>query len=503
MSVQYKHYKGCSAQQFEKDSSHILQSKETRVATEYSIRTKLTTLPIRIIIIIYSLFFCISSNLAQTQQQLVNKDEKKDIVETITQLLEDNYVYPDLGEQYGEEFIAMFESGEFDTITDAKEFGESVTTALRKIMNDKHIRFRLIEASDLGENKEGSLHHPVRLSRLGQTEHLGFLRLDWIEDEVGYLDFRRFNSPTEAKEMLLCAIKFLSSANAIIIDLRKNQGGSGDMVPLLSSYFLEHPTQLSGTYYRQDDITLEIWTLEKVEGERLLDVPLFLVIGKNTFSAAESFAYDMKVRKRATLVGDSTKGGAHSVDLFKIGDQFEIYISTARAVNPVTDSNWERIGVIPDVLVPGESALDTAIILAKKAAQEYRKLKDAKLMEFVQEMQTQLDDADSLYRIGNDKLAESLLDAAFQTGSKANLLGEFFIQVLAYHYSSEQFDKILIGILKRQIDLFPDSYRAYEALGWAYYKQDEEELATQNFEKVLELDRNNSFASEMLKKLRK
>jgi hypothetical protein len=472
------------------------------MVTGYLIRKKLITFPIRILITIYSLFFCISSNIAQTQQPFVNQDEKKEIVETISQLLEDNYVYPDLGEKFGEKFIEIFELGEFDTITDAKEFGETVTAALQKIMNDKHVKFRLIEASDLGENKAGSLHHPVRLYHLGQTEHLGFLRLDWIEEEIGYMDFRRFYSPTEAKKMLVGAIKFLSRANAIIIDLRNNQGGSADMIPLLSSYFLEHPTQLSGTYFRQDDITLEIWTLEKIEGERLLDVPLFILTAKNTFSAAESFAYDMKVRNRATLVGDSTKGGAHSVDLFKIGDQFEIYISTARAVNPVTGSNWEGIGVIPDVLVPAESALDSAIILAKKAAQDYGNLKNAKLMEFVREMQTQLDNADSLYKIANDILADSLLDAFIKTGSKANLLSEFFIQVLAYHYSSEKSEKILIEILKRQIVLFPDSYRAYEALGWAYYKQGEEELATQNFKKVLKLDRYNSFAAEMLKKLK-
>jgi tetratricopeptide (TPR) repeat protein len=473
------------------------------MTTNYSISKNLITVPAKIMILIYSLFFCTTSNLAQTQKLLFNQDEKEEIVEEISQLLEDNYVYPDLGEKYGEEFIEMFESGAFDTITDAKVFGESVTAALNKISNDKHIRFRLIEASDLGESKEGSLHHPVRYFRLGQTENLGFFRLDWIEGEVGYLNFRRFYSPTVAKEMLLCAIKFLSRANAIIIDLRENHGGSADMIPLLISYFLEHPTQLSGTYFRQDDITIEIWTLEKVETERLLNVPLFLVIGKNTFSAAESFAYDLQVLKRATLVGDSTKGGAHSVDLFQIGEHFEIYISTARAVNPVTKSNWEGTGVIPDVYVPDEAALDTAIVIAKKAAQEYGKLKDEKLMEFVREMQIQLDNADSLYKIGNDKLAESKLDAAFQTGLKANLMSEFFIQVLVYHYSSEKSDKILIGILKRRIDLFPDSYRAYQSLGWAYFRQGEEQLAIQNFEKVLELDRNNSFATEMLKKLNK
>ena len=441
--------------------------------------------------------------MSEQHPEIVTQNEKNILVEKIRQLLADNYVYSDLGEKGGRQFLAMYQSGKFDKINDAKEFGDTVTVFLQKLFNDKHIKFRLIEASDLGEDKKGSLHHPVRLYRLGQTENLGFRRLDWIDEEIGYLDFRRFYSPSEANEMLVCAIKFLSPANAIIIDLRENQGGSADMVPLLCSYFLKHPTQLSGTYYRQDDINLEVWTREKVAGERLLDVPLFLLVGGNTFSAAESFAYDMKVLGRATLIGDSTKGGAHSVDLFYVEDRFEIYISTSRAINPVTRGNWESAGVIPDIIVPEQAALDTAIVLAKKAAQEFGKLKDARLMEIVTEFQTQLNNAESLYSQQKGIAADSILDAAFQAALKANILSEFFIEVLAYHYASAKSDKIHMSILKQRSALFPTSYHAHEALGWAYYQQGNEERAIEHFNKVLELDRNNSFATEMLHKLTK
>lgn len=439
---------------------------------------------------------------AQTKMEQIKNKEKKELIKKISVLLKHNYVFPDLGEKYGQEILTMYKSGEFDKISDPKEFGENVTAALQKLTKDKHVKFRLIEATDLGESKKGSLHHPVRYFRLGQKEHLGVSRLDWIEDEIGYLDYRRFYYHQEAKKMLLHAIEFLSPANAIIIDLRENQGGSGDLIPLLCSYFLKHPTQLTGTYYRDGDITQEWWTLEKVAGEKLLDVPLFILIGKNTFSAAEYLAYDLKVRKRATLIGESTKGGAHSVDLFPIGDHFEIYIPTARAVNPVTGSNWEGTGVAPDVHVPSETALDTAIVLAKKAAEEYGKMKDAKMINVVHEMQKKFDRAESLYREGNENEAASLLDSAFQAGSRADLLNEFFIQVLAYHYSSIRVHKMAIGILNKQIELFPKSRSGYESLAWAYYKQGQKELAIKNFEKVSELDNNNSIAIKMLKKLK-
>jgi tetratricopeptide (TPR) repeat protein len=407
-----------------------------------------------------------------------------------------------LGKEYAKEISNLSQSCEFDHVSDPKEFGEKVTDVLQKLTNDKHIKFRLIEASELGENKKGSLHHPVRYHRLGQKEHLGIFRLDWIENEIGYLDYRRFYNQKKAKKMLTDALRFLSRANAIIIDLRENGGGSGNLIPWLISYFLPHPTQLTGTYYRNHDLLEEWWTLERVEGKRLLDVPLFILIGKNTFSAAEYFAYDLKVRNRATLIGEVSKGGAHSVDLYPVGDNFEIYISTARAVNPVTGTNWEGAGIAPDIAVPSESALDTAIELAKEAAQEYGKSKDAKITEAVQRMQGQLDQAEKFFKENDVNQAESLLESAFQTGMQADLIDEFFIQVLAYHYSSLENYKMSIWLLEKHTQLYPENTNGYAALAWAYYKAGEKKLALKQCEKVLELDKRNSVAKRMLKELK-
>jgi tetratricopeptide (TPR) repeat protein len=444
-------------------------------------------------------FFCDVN--AQEETGVLNTVRKKEIIEKISKLLKDNYVFPNLGEKYGQEILAVFKSGQFDNITNSKEFCAAVTGVLQKLMKDKHLLLRLIEASDLGEDEHGSLHHPLRYYRLGQEEHLGIFRLDWLENGIGYLDYRRFYTQEKAKEMLLHAVQFLSSANAIIIDLRKNQGGSGSLIPLLLSYFLEYPTQLTGTYYRNGDITEEWWIHEKVKGKRLLDVPLFLLIGKNTFSAAEYLAYDLKVRKRAILVGETTKGGAHSVDLFKIGEGFEIYIPTARAVNPVTGSNWEGTGVIPDVAVPEKSALDTAIGLAKKAAREYGKVKDKKNMGAVDVIQRQLDQAEMLYKKGKKNEAKIVLNSAFQKAVETGIVDEFFLQVLAHHYSSIQAQGMAIAVLNKLVEFFPHSASGYFSLAWAYYKKGDKVLARKNFKKVLELDNHNSLAKQLLKKL--
>ncbi len=303
--------------------------------------------------------------------------------------------------------------------------------------------------------------------------------------------------------MVDAAMTFLATANAIIIDIRENQGGAGESLPYICSYFFEYPTQLTGHYSREDDFLTQFWTAQEITGERRPDVPLFLLTSDRTFSAAEAFAYDMKVRDRATLVGDSTKGGAHSVDLYQINDQFEIYISTARAINPMTSSNWEGTGVVPDIVVPSESALDTALVLARAAAEEHNRPREARFGLAVDEMRRLLDRAELLYRENKESEADIALDSVFQIGDEVGLINEFFIDILAHNYSSEMDQQTLYAILQKKIELFPESSTAYEALAHAYYMNGRNELAIEYYEKVLQLDPANPNAARMIRRLQR
>jgi tetratricopeptide (TPR) repeat protein len=450
-------------------------------------------------ITLYSVGICNSSILAQQDINLSDEVYKIEVLQKIASLLESQYVIPEEAKKYAEEFKKKYESGSYDSYTNPKEFADRVTADLVNITKDKHINFRLIESSDIGEKPEGSLHHPIRYHRLGIKENKGFAKLEWIEGNIGYLDIRRFYYFSDVRDMIIGAMELLSNADAIIIDLRENGGGSGEY---LSSYFLEYPTQLTSWYSREEDFLEEYWTFKDIGVKRLTDVPLFLLTSQRTFSAAESFAYDMKARERATIVGEPTKGGAHSVDLFKIDDRFEIYIPTARAINPITGENWEGTGVIPDVPIPSESALETAIELAKEAGAKFAKEKEAKLKSAVEEMQILMDRAEILYRENKQNEAGTALDSVFRIAEKNNLINEFFMDVLAYNYFSGKDEQILYAILKKKIELFPKSPTAYQALGYAYYKNNKTELAIKNFENVLKLDPDNRNAKKMIKRLR-
>ncbi|MDJ0764442.1 MAG: S41 family peptidase [Myxococcota bacterium] len=126
-------------------------------------------------------------------------------------------------------------------------------------------------------------------------------------------------------------------------------------------------------YWRAGDRTEEFWTLDEIDGKKRPDVPVFVLTSDRTFSGAEEFTYNLQTRKRATIVGETTGGGANPGEVFDISPHLGIFVSTGKAINPVTKTNWEGIGVKPDVEVDAEHALEKATALAKRAARKYRK----------------------------------------------------------------------------------------------------------------------------------
>jgi C-terminal processing protease CtpA/Prc len=439
--------------------------------------------------ILLAVWFCYGAVLAQQHKSLRDKAYKKSILQKIENLIAGKYVMAEKAKKYAQEFKKKVKSGTYAAIADAKEFADRVTADLQAITADKHVSLRKIEASDIGEKAVGALHHPVRLHRLSIKENTGFHKLEWINGHIGYLDIRRFYSIDQARDMITAAMTFLRNADAIIIDVRENGGGSGDY---LSSFFLPYPTQLTSCYYREGDYTEEFWTSKELEGKPLVDIPLIVLIGKNTFSASEAFAYDLQARKRAVLIGEPTKGGAHSIDLYKIDDQFEINISTGRAINPVTGTNWEGTGVIPDMAVAPERALDKAIELAEEAGKGFAKARDEKLKRAVDDMQIQLDLAEKHFKENNPAAGKSALASMFQEGEKAGLINEFFVYVLAYSYFSDMSAPIIYAILEKNIGLFPNSAKAYLTLAETYFASGKKELAVPYYEKALLLDPGNS-----------
>jgi tetratricopeptide (TPR) repeat protein len=444
---------------------------------------------------LWLVFGCV---IAQQPGRSADRAYKDVVLRKVAELVENKYVLADKAKGFADAFRAKGASGAYDAFLDDKEFAAAVSADLVSITRDKHMNLRVIESSEIGEVAVSPLHHPVRFARLREKENTGFARLEMIEPGVGLLELRRFYSFDQAKDMAQAAMSFLAAANAIIIDVRENGGGSGDY---LSSFFLPYPAQLSGLYTRADDTLTETWTRRDIGMKPRTDVPLFILIGPRTFSAAEYFAYDMQSRKRATLVGEPTGGGAHNIDLFRVDDRFELSVSTGRAVSPVTGGNWEGIGVLPDVPAPAASALEQALPLAKEAAERFDKAKQARVKNAVDGMQADLDRAEALFKEQRTAEAEAALDSLFLKARSAGLLTEFFVVAFAYNYRSGESDATLLAILKLGLEYFPRSSDLAEYSAYACYERGEKDLALRYFRKALELNPDSRTSAKMVKEL--
>ena len=165
--------------------------------------------------------------------------------------------------------------------------------------------------------------------------------------------------------MLVDALRYLGSTDAIIFDVRRNRGGSGQLSNFLISHFTGPDTIASlEVSSRSAQMSFTRYTLPSVPGPRRPDVPVYILTSRGTASAGEDFAFVMHNLKRATLVGDRTAGAGHNVTAVQSGYGFQTSISITRVSDPRTGKEWEQVGVQPDVRVDPSTALDVAQSLA-------------------------------------------------------------------------------------------------------------------------------------------
>jgi C-terminal processing protease CtpA/Prc len=164
---------------------------------------------------------------------------------------------------------------------------------------------------------------------------------------------------------MAAAMELVSNTDALILDLRKNRGGSPDGAIFLCSYFFKDEDVLLNTIYDgATKQTRQYWGLAWVPGARYLDRPVYVLTGAMTFSGGEELCYNLRAQERAVLIGQTTRGGAHPTDSFPLSDTVEITVPIARSVNPVTGTNWEGVGVKPHIELPEEQAFAHAYRLA-------------------------------------------------------------------------------------------------------------------------------------------
>ena len=294
----------------------------------------------------------------------VTAAERDQVIKGSIARLNENYVFPDVAKKMGEAVAARAAKGEYDSITSAKALADKLTADFREGSHDKHLHLEFDEkgiANDDPDNENDTGANPDREREMMSKINFGFEKVERMRGNVGYIDIRGFVPPIYGGETATAAMSFVANTDALIIDLRQNNGGTPAMIAYLLSYLFDEPQHVNDIYDRTTNETRQWWTSPHVAGLTYGGKkPVYVLTSSHTFSGGEELAYDVKNLKRATLVGETTGGGAHPVRPFKVSEHFAIGVPFARAISPITRTNWEGTGVAPDIAVPADKALDTA-----------------------------------------------------------------------------------------------------------------------------------------------
>jgi len=289
------------------------------------------------------------------------------VIDSLSRQLQDYYVYPDVAEKIASALQAKQRRGDYDSIIEPKVFANVLTDDLREVGHDKHLRVNTGDtpAPSGPAGIAPSAEQQADMQKQMAAHGYGIAKVETLMGNVGYLDVRGFGRVEFSAPAITAAMTHLADSDALIIDMRHNGGGDWAGVAFLCSYLFDARTHLDDLYWRNGDKTQENWTNSDVPGKRYGQrKAVYVLTGPRTFSAGEEFSYDLQQLKRATLIGETTGGGANPGRMRLLTPYFAAFIPNGRVINPISKTSWEGTGVLPEINVPADEALTTAHRLA-------------------------------------------------------------------------------------------------------------------------------------------
>ncbi|MFC1852384.1 S41 family peptidase [candidate division CSSED10-310 bacterium] len=301
-----------------------------------------------VLALFFSSSFAIAQNMGSETTERLTAVKRSAIVAKIAEIFNEYYPLADVAADMKKDLEQKHKKGHYDRFTDIAAFTAQLTSDLRGLNNDQHIKvwpYEKIPDDLLAEKKLGS-----------PDDNYGFRKVVLLPGNIGYIELTTFYNPEHAAPTAIAAMNFVAHCQVLIIDLRLNGGGDMVMANFLSSYFFEQSTHLTDVYTRKENKTEQIWTQNWVPGPRLANVPLYILLSRFSYSAAEDFSYQLQQLGRAVIIGQQTRGGAHSVRYMSFPElSINLKVPYTRDINPYSKTTYSG-GVIPDVVVPTRDA---------------------------------------------------------------------------------------------------------------------------------------------------
>jgi C-terminal processing protease CtpA/Prc len=286
------------------------------------------------------------------------------VVDSLSRQLNRHYVFKEQAVKMGNFIQQKSKNHGYDTITQEKMLAKVLTSDVKSVWRDEHfhVDYDTVTAYEVsGEIEDIPAFVEKKLSQ-EREKKFGYKTVQVMGDNVGYMEisyFSRLNKYSKA-----CADSAFAKVNnckALIIDLRYGSGGSPEMVNYIISHFFAKKTHVNDIYLRKENATIKYVTTPEPSFAQFYNMPVYVLCNHTTFSAAEALIYQFKTFKRATIVGEKTRGGAHVVSFQSLGNGFVADIPFGNAISPITKSNWESTGIMPDLVCDAANALTVAM----------------------------------------------------------------------------------------------------------------------------------------------
>ena len=298
-------------------------------------------------------------NSSQTAAPPMDAEFIHGTVESLITVVRREYVDPDVAIGVEKSMRQGLTEGRYKGVATPEEFATILTRDLFDGSHDQHLFVSVVPETAAGLSPQASVKAIRKES--GHRSNFGIQRVEVLRGNVGFLNLTAFYHPEEARDAFFAAMRVVAHADALILDLRANGGGSPDMVALVASYMFDRSGLALFEVVPRSGRRVKRYRTKSIPvPERNGSRPLYVLTSGRTWSGGEGLAFLLQEHHRAEVIGETTAGAANPGRPYHLNARFDVNVPNGRIRTAVLGRNWEGAGVLPDVVTPASQALHVA-----------------------------------------------------------------------------------------------------------------------------------------------